>query len=546
MISDSATRKVTRRRLLQGAAGAGSIVLLTSCDTNVSSPSATSEAGVQPTATATRPSTDNLPTPARANSTTFAWWSDVGNMTPFQVSPVGPGGVVMLSLIYDTLTWKNSRGIIPWLASKWDVSSDGREYTFTIVDGALWHDGKPVSAGDVAFSFDYYARHPFRWMSTDMVESTAVIGNSQVRVGLKQPYAPFLEEIAGIVPIIPRHIWKHVADPIRYSRADSAIGSGPFALESHNRSGGSYRLSANDRYWRGKPQVREWRQISVSPEQQVQVVKQGEADISLSADVTVKKLVTNDHSMKVFETAPLSVVRLIINTEKPPLNDIKVRQAIAYALNRKLIAKTITHGFPIVGSAGGVVPPETPWFNPNLPPYRYDPRKARELLANKHYTVDLLAGPDDKEPDLMQPMLAEVGIKLNVQRVDQPTQTSLSNSGKFEMALTSHIGVGGDPDYLRRWYTGDEANAFAQGSKWRDPEYMKLATREAVTMDVTKRRQIVFRMQEIMAEQLPTIVLYHRRFYWLYHPSAFTPMRTWGGLMDGIPFPDNKLTLIRT
>jgi peptide/nickel transport system substrate-binding protein len=223
----------------------------------------------------------------------------------------------------------------------------------------------------------------------------------------------------------------------------------------------------------------------------------------------------------------------------------EVRQAIAYALDRARIAETITRGPAIVGSAG-VVPPETPWFNPSLPQYPYDPERARALLDGEQLTIELIADTGAREPDLMAPMLAAVGITLDVKRVDAPTRTQLLSEGSFQLALTSHIGVGGDPDYLRRWYAGEEANAFAQGSIFRHDEYARLGEEAAATRDPERRREIVFRMQEILAEELPTIVLYHRRFYWVYDPRVFTPMETWGGLMNGIPFPNNKLTLIES
>src|SRR5690348_13580107 len=84
----------------------------------------------------------------------LVWWTDVGFPTPFAFSTVGPGGVVRLSLVYDTLTWKDARGLIPWLATSWRVSPDGRSYTFSLHPHVLWQDGRPLSAADVRFSFE--------------------------------------------------------------------------------------------------------------------------------------------------------------------------------------------------------------------------------------------------------------------------------------------------------------------------------------------------------------------------------------------------------
>jgi peptide/nickel transport system substrate-binding protein len=141
-------------------------------------------------------------------------------------------------------------------------------------------------------------------------------------------------------------------------------------------------------------------------------------------------------------------------------------------------------------------------------------------------------------------MLAAIGITLRTERVDAPTRVQLLDEGNFQMALTTHIGVGGDPDYLRRWYEGDETNAFAKGSRFNNQEYAELGEEQAAAIDPEHRRGIVFRMQEILAEELPTIVLYHRPFYWVYDREVFAPMATWGGLLNGVPFPNNKLALI--
>jgi peptide/nickel transport system substrate-binding protein len=543
------SRNVTRRQFLGGLAGLAGAAFLSGCGTADATPTA-----VPSPATATTDAPSPLPAtpttgaagptvPRQGSALRFAWWTDVGNPTPFQVSTTGPGGAVLLSLIFDTLTWKNAQGIIPWLATGWDAAPDGSSYTFRLVENATWHDGQPLTADDVKFSFDYYAKHPYRWMPTQVVESATVLGPSQVQLRLKKPYAAFLEDIAGNVPIIPRHVWEAVADPVKYSGADATLGSGPLRLVSRDEAAGAYRLAAHTAYWRAQPTIGEWRQFTVPAEARVEIVRQGDADVSLSSDASVHDLLAGDPRLRVFETAPLSIVRLVVNTVRPPLDRKEVRQAIAYALDRARIATTVTHG-PAIVEGVGVVPPGTPWYNPALKQYTYDPAQARKLLGGQTLTLNLIADASAREPDLMRPMLAAVGITLNVQTVDAATRNQLLSEGNFQLALTSHIGVGGDPDYLRRWYAGEEANAFAQGSIFHNEEYTKLGTQEAATLDPAQRRPLIFRMQEILAEELPTIVLYHRRFYWVYDPAVFRPMETWGGLMNGIPFPDNKLTLL--
>lgn len=470
-------------------------------------------------------------------------WADVGVPTPFRVSTAGPGGPVLLSLLYDTLTWKDERGVIPWLASEWSVSADGREYQFTLVSGVRWHDGQPLTAADVAFSFDYYAQHPYRWMSTAVVERVTASDPSRVIVRLKQPYAPFLEEIAGLVPIVPAHVWSKVADPTTYEGADASLGSGPYKLAEYRSADGAYRLVANDDYFRGPVLVNELQQLNTPAETRLQAVQQGELDLTYSPDASVAALFDAESPIQVLATPPQSIVRLAVNTARVPLDRKEVRQTIAYALDRAQIATAITKGEPIVGD--GVVPPDSPWFNPSVPTYPFDPAKARELLGGQTYTVELLADPANREPELMAPLLEAVGITLVTKRVDGKTRTQLLREGNFQLGIVQHIGVGGDPDYLRRWYAGEEANDFAQGSIFAHPEYDAIAREQAATLDPGRRRELVDRMQSILADELPTIVLYHRRFYWVYDRTKLTPINTWGGLMNGIPFVDNKLIFLQ-
>jgi peptide/nickel transport system substrate-binding protein len=471
-------------------------------------------------------------------------WADSGVLTPFRVSTLGPGGLILLSLVYDTLVWKDAQALIPWLATAWELSPDGRDVTFSLTNRAIWHDGQPLTAADVAFSFDYYAQHPYRWQSTDIVESATPLSPEKVRIHLKQPFAPFLEDIAAFVPIIPRHIWQNVSDPERYDAANATVGSGPYRVVEYRPAEGAYRLVANPNYFGGKVAVDEVQQLNIPTETRIQTIQQHQLELVQSADASVADLTRSDSQLKVLETPPLSIVRLAVNTSKPPLDRREVRQALMLALDRARIAEVVTRAPPIVGSAG-ILPPETPWFDPDLPAYSFDPQQAKKLLGGDTFSLEMLADPTYREPELLQPMLQAVGVTLNIKRVDPKTRTQLLREGTFQLAEVQHLGVGGDPDFLRRWQEGVEANDFAQGWTFSNPEFAQLASAQAVTLDAVARRKLVYRMQAILADELPTIPLYYRRFYWVYDQQRYTPMNTWGGLMNALPFVQNKLTFLR-
>lgn len=470
-------------------------------------------------------------------------WADVGPPTPFRVSTIGPGGPVLLSLIYDTLTWKNENGMIPWLATDWRLAPDTRTWDFTLRPGVTWQDGQPLTAADVAFSFAYYAKNAYRWMPTDMVETAVALTDTTVRITLKTPYPAFLEDVAGVVPIIPRHVWDQVSDPTHYDGADAYVGSGPYRMAEYAAGSGAYRLVANPSYFRGRPNINEFHQVDVPAETMLDAVRQGRVEMGWTTDPGVLDAATGARGLSVIQTAPLSVVRLVLNTEQAPLDRVEVRRALAYGLNRDVIARTLTRGDPVVGSFG-VIPPETPWFAPGVLQYGFDPPRARELLGGQRPSLELLANPEYREPELIRPMLEDVGVSLSVRRVDGPGKAQLLRAHQFQMAELQHIGIGGDPDFLRRWYGGTEGNQSAQGDVLRDPAFAAVAQQQLTAVDPQTRKALVAQLQQTLSEQVPTIPLFYRRFYWVYSSDRVHPMNTSGGLMNGIPFVTNKLIFL--
>ncbi len=475
----------------------------------------------------------------------LVWWTDVGFPSPFAVSTVGPGGVVRLSLLYDTLTWKDASGVIPWLAQTWRTSPDGRRVTFTLRPGVVWHDGRPLTARDVQFTFEYYRTHPFAWVDTSVIQAVVAEGPQTVTFMLREPFAPFLEDVAGIVPIIPEHIWKTIDEPRTMQTLAASTGSGPYMLAEYRPGAGEYRFRANPRYFKGRPRFEEIRYTVLPAERQVLAVQSGQADAALSETYDVVPVFAGHPYLKVWVTEPLSIARLLFNLERPPLERKVVRRALVHAVNRTQLATLATRGPGVPGNPG-VVPTTDPWFAPQGHAYPYDPARARNLLAGEGLAplqLELLSSPSPVAP-LLQQMLRAGGIEVTVRTVDAQTRAALIAEGRFQMALTFHIGAGGDPDYLRRWFDGGEANQFGQTTGFAHPEYQRLAAQQARTIDAGARRRLVFRMQAILAEELPTLPLYYRRFYWVYDSRLFAPVATRGGLMNGIPLIENKLAFL--
>jgi len=302
---------------------------------------------------------------------------------------------------------------------------------------------------------------------------------------------------------------------------------------------------SNPRYFRGRPRFDEIRYTVLPAARQILAVQSGQADAAMADTYDVVGAFANHAYLKTWATEPLSIARLLINPDRPPLDRKAVRQAIAHGINRTQLATLITRGPGLPGSPG-VVAPGDPWYNPRVRTYPHDPARAKALLDEaglRPMHLDLLTSPSPVVPVLQQ-MLREAGIELAVRTVDAQTRLALVAEGRFQTALAFHIGAGGDPDYLRRWFTGDEANQFAQGRPFAHPEFARLAAVQVRTLDVAARRRIVHDMQAILAEELPTVPLYYRRFYWAYDSRKFTPVATRGGVMNGIPLVENKLAFL--
>lgn len=547
---------LSRRRLLRasalGSAAAAVAPFITACQATPVGPTTT------PAGVATMPSPTIMPRIPRR--LTLSWWTDIGYPSPFAFIPLGPGGVVRTSLLFDTLTWKDAHGIIPWLAERWIVSSDGREYAFTLRPNVLWHDGRPLTAEDVAFSFLYYRPHAFPWGASDMVDGADVVDPRTVRVRLNRPFAPFLENVAGLLPILPKHIWEPVRDPLKFSGPDAVMGSGPFRFGSYKEGAGEYQFDAHAAYFRGRPVIETLRYVLVPLAQGVTALQTHAADAILATDAEVVKAFGQGPNWRTLQTPPFSIMRLIFNVDRPPFDQQAFRHAIAYALDREQIGERVIHGNVTVGSPG-VIPPGSPWYNPDVPQYLYDPTRARAMLDTLGYrpradglrtlpdgtpfSMDLLADPAAPDAEIVRVMLREVGLDVRLVTADPKTRTDLMKNRRFGMALTSHIGVGGDPDFLRRWYANQTYNAFEDGNVLHSAEFTRLADQQVAEGDVNRRKALVNRMQVVLAEELPTLPLYHRPFYWLYDPNAFGGwFTTWGGIMDGIPLVDNKLAFL--
>ncbi|WP_352404774.1 ABC transporter substrate-binding protein, partial [Sporanaerobacter acetigenes] len=162
---------------------------------------------------------------------------DWGYPSPYTHYSRGPG-IFKMRLIFDSLLERGEEGLIPWLAESWDISDDGKLYTFKIREGVKWQDGEPMTAEDVKFSFDYYSKYPpisddLGISENNYIEKIEVVDENTINIQVNEPNATLLERF-GTARIIPKHIWSDVDDPTKFTDSKAVIGCGPYILTDYN------------------------------------------------------------------------------------------------------------------------------------------------------------------------------------------------------------------------------------------------------------------------------------------------------------------------
>ena len=304
---------------------------------------------------------------------------DWGFPSPFAHNPRGPG-YLRVSFLFDTLIWKDARGFIPALADSWEYQASPPACVFHLHPGVIWHDGQTLTAADVAFTIDYLKKHPHPWVDIRPISKVEVLDPLTVRLELSQAYAPFLEEIAGTMFILPRHIWEGVEDPVRFHDARATIGSGPYRLAEYRREHGLYRFVAFDRYYQGKPAVPEISFVKVGNE--LVALKGKAVQAATVPPEAVQEL--KEQGFTVVSQPHFFCLKLLFNHRKFPQQELAFRRALAQAVNLpELVAQTLRgYGLP---ASPGLLPPDSPWYHAPQTAYPLDPKAAVHLLESLGY-----------------------------------------------------------------------------------------------------------------------------------------------------------------
>ena len=458
-------------------------------------------------------------------------------------SRTGPG-MQQASYIFDSLAWRDSTvDPIPWLAEKWTSSPDGLEWTFNLRQGVKFHDGQPLTAEDVAFTYGYLVSNQSNYTNTlkEVVKAAKALDEQTVRITLNNVYAPFLNSVAAYIPVIPKHIWSDVADPKKFNDPKAYMGSGPYTLGGMNESDGSLLFVANDNFFLGKPYVKRLEFIKVGDE--LVALKAGQLDVAIplpTSPVPPEALAPfkDDPKFGILEGPGEAATALHFNlTKGAPYNDVSFRQAVFHAIDRQELVNRVLGGNGEPGSPG-FLPSANPYSTTDVEQYPYSPSKAGELLDKAGYllkdgqrtmpggsalAIPLLFGsPWSRVAELVRTQLSQVGIKLDLRPTDPGTASQMENAGNYEMAIATYGGLGGDPDFMRRVFSSPEqVQLWYKTWGYKNPEFTQLAQQQLRTTDPARRKELVQQMQKIVSKDVPMMPLYYAKRYVIYAKPVF-------------------------
>ncbi|MDP8971534.1 MAG: ABC transporter substrate-binding protein [Actinomycetota bacterium] len=461
---------------------------------------------------------------------------DFGYPSPFAWVR-GPGWI-QAGYVFDTLIWQDSSGgFIPWLATDWQGSADAREWRFTLHPEARWHDGQPVTADDVVFTWRYMTEGPgaqaagFAARGLDVVQEVVAEGEREVVFRLARPFAAFEESVAASVLIVPQHIWADIADPAKERGPQATMGSGPYKLEEADPAMGTYLYTAHDQFYLGAPVVK--RLEFVPAQDELLALRRGDvhaAEVGLEESIPQEQLTAleQDPAFGRISADGDWNLALHFNLAKGfPYNDVRFRHAVAYAIDRQDLVDRILFGRGKVGSTGGLAPAH-PFTIQGLPDYAHNPAEARRLLdelglvdRNGDRFRDLPDGSpwvqelkasnrfSPKTPELIGEYLRAVGINTRVVMLDRAAADEAGVQGDYTMQLHGYGGIMGDPDSLRTRFSSQvRSRSFNRAHGYANERFDQLAQQQLSTIDESRRRDLLAQMQRIIAEDLPVLPLY--------------------------------------
>lgn len=469
---------------------------------------------------------------------TWANSSDITGLDPRNGSSTITASI--LASLYSTLVKTDPTGAIVCDAAESYEQVDDTTWHFTLRQDVYFTNGDQMTANDVAYTINslrdseknYALSGDFSFMQVE------VLGDFEFNIITDYAF-PSLPLRLNYIKIIPADYVEEVGDE---GFAEAPIGSGPFKFVSWTKDQ-SVVLEKNPDYYGEVPQIDQLI-FEVIPEaaDRVAALQAGEVDIICNVPTTQAEYLQSLDGITVVGQPSTRVVWLQFNLvgEETPLDDIRVRQAMNYAVDRDALIAGVLDGYAV--KVASISTPEYEGYDPDVQGYTYDPDQARQLLADAGYadgfTIECSVSPGPLNgTDVVQAIagqLAEVGINMTITEVDSATQREQIGAGTVAPAFLQ--GLGGpycDINLIA-------SIGFTEGARyctWVDQEFMDLAAQAASEMDADVRAELFSQMQQMMVDKAPALWLYQQDTLYAYNSAkvqGWTARTDEVVLMDGV------------
>ena len=459
--------------------------------------------------------------PKKGGTLVLARAGEVTNLDPHKVPAFTSARV--FELIYSYLMRLDENlGVQPELAESMPTTSaDGKQVTIKLRKGVKFHNGDPLTSADVKYTLDRIINPATAAVARSFFADVATVtapDDSTIVLDLKAPNAALIAYLAHPnTGIVSKKIGEANAD---LAKKETAIGSGPFKLAEWVPDN-FMRLEANrDYYISGQPYLDGVR-INVVPDETglAAALRTKAADMAIVVNAQVARTLRGESSVTLSAKPSLSYNLLFVNTARKPFDNLKVRQAIAYAIDRKAIIDAVAFGEGEI--AGPVAPALTQYALPTsqYPLYTRDVAKAKQLLQEANVgPVSFTMLTQTTEPayakaiaELVQAQLAEIGVQMKIETLEFTQWVARWLKADFDMAPGLN-GGGPDPDfYLFRYFTDDGNLNFV--TSYKNPTSSDAIKAARATTDVAKRKELYTTAQKELVNGVPFIWLYVGRDY---------------------------------
>ncbi|MEZ4520744.1 MAG: ABC transporter substrate-binding protein [Thermomicrobiales bacterium] len=416
---------------------------------------------------------------------------------------------------------RTATGIEPAIAESWDISDDGLVYTFHLRPGVKFADGSELSTEDVIWSLERARdseESPWSFTLANAADITAP-DDSTIEITLSAGDAAFLAAVSMFNSSIisKAYVEENGEDILK----DHSMGTGPFYLKEWAVS--EYTLLArNEYYWEeGLPHLDEVKVITVPDSNSAILQLQGGEVDGVIGQISipynrVAELQSDPDINVILATASYNYfarVNTAFPEPNPPFDDLKVRQAMAYAIDYDQLIETVQFG--IAERSTTIIPNGALYHNPNIPPHEFDLDKAKELMAESEHPdggdaeVLISAGNPQQEAlaIALQAMWKEIGINLIISPLDNAVIRDRTNAGDYDVRLGGWTNDMIDPDQILGYFTLPDASDYAK-TGYSNPRVEELVRAAKTELDPEKRQEMYYEVQEIYREEGPLFYLF--------------------------------------